>query len=349
MVVPTPVGTDAPPATPDRRRWRPAAPRARVGPIDVSVCIANWNCRDMLRACLVSLLDQPQGVALEVVVTDNASADGAADMVADEFPDVTLVRNTANLGFSRANNQAAELAQGRYVFFLNNDTVVPAGTLGRLVAFADAHPEAGLIGPRLRDGHGRWQISYRQQPTVAALLHRTALLRWTGLFRRSYLRYRRDSFQPGERRRVEILMGAAMLMPRRLFEECGRWDEDFTFGGEDIELSTRVGRTHQLVYLPDAEILHYGRVSTRQNVAFTTPNVAVGHIQYLRKAGVGPLTLAAYKATLTLDAPLQIAGKLAQAAWRVVRGKRVKARRSWLAVRGLWSLFGPGLWKFWRA
>src|SRR5437762_4353250 len=108
------------------------------GPIDVTVCIANWNCRALLRACLESLHDQPQGVRVETVVVDNASHDGAADMVARDFPEVLLVRNAQNVGFARANNQAAARAGGRYLLFLNNDTVVPAGALRRLVEFADA-------------------------------------------------------------------------------------------------------------------------------------------------------------------------------------------------------------------
>src|SRR5947209_20073925 len=166
------------------------------GPIDVTVCIANWNCRELLRACLESLHDRPQGVTVETVVADNGSADGAADMVAEEFPEVVLVRNEKNLGFARANNQAAARARGRYLFFLNNDTVVPAGTLRRLVDYAAAHPEVGMVGPRLRDGQGQPQVSYRQRPTLATLLHRTTLLRWTGLLRGAYRRYRRRDFDP---------------------------------------------------------------------------------------------------------------------------------------------------------
>src|SRR5262249_16858819 len=90
------------------RRRQFADPRT----IDVSVCIANWNCGDLLRLCLESLQDQPQGVSLEVIVVDNASTDGAPEMVAAEFPEVLLIRNSANLGFSKANNQAAEKASG---------------------------------------------------------------------------------------------------------------------------------------------------------------------------------------------------------------------------------------------
>jgi N-acetylglucosaminyl-diphospho-decaprenol L-rhamnosyltransferase len=318
------------------------------GPIDVSVCVANWNCRDLLRGCLASLQDQPQGVSLEVIVVDNASSDGAADMVAKEFPEVVLLRNDRNLGFSRANNQAAARAQGRYVFFLNNDTVVPPGTLRRLTAFADRHPEVGMVGPRLRDGKGNFQVSSRERPTLAALLHRTALLRWTNLFRHAYRCYRRHHFDPYTVRNVDILMGAAVLLARERFLACGGWDEDFTFGGEDIDLSTRINRSAKVVYLPQAEVIHFGRMSSRLHIGFVSSQMAIGLVCYLRKAGYGRLPLLGYKLVLTLDAPLQVLGKVLQAAWRLLVGQREEAQKSWLAARGSWHFLTRGLASFWR-
>src|SRR6202035_4309649 len=104
-----------------------------------------------------------------------------ADMVAREFPEVTLLRNSTNLGFARSNNQAASLTRGRYLFFLNNDTLLPAGALGQLVQFAESHPEIGMVGPRLRDGRGEVQVSCRPRPTLAIFLKRTSLVRLTGL------------------------------------------------------------------------------------------------------------------------------------------------------------------------
>ena len=349
--------TLAPPPDPSAVRPRalvaPADPGRDVAAVaapDVSVCIANWNCRDYLRGCLESLLDDPQGVAVEVIVADNASTDGAAEMVEREFPGVVLIRNAVNHGFARASNQAAERARGRYVFFLNNDTVVPPYTLAQLVAFADAHPQVGMVGPRLRDGSGKLQISYRRKPTLRAMLHRAALLRWTGIFRRAYDEYRRDGFDPDGVRRVDVLMGAAVLMPRPVYEKCGGWDEGFRFGVEDVELSDRVGREKALVHLPGVEIVHFGRVSSRQNVTYAAPNLMIGYVRYLRKSGVARWKLWAYKAVFTLDGPVQLFGKTVQFLWRRWTRARVeKAEKSRQALRGGWQFLTRELVRFWRA
>jgi N-acetylglucosaminyl-diphospho-decaprenol L-rhamnosyltransferase len=317
--------------------------------MDVSVCIANWNCVEMLRACLESLHDQPQEVRLETIVVDNASSDGAAEMVACEFPEVILLRNVENLGFARANNQAAARARGRYLFFLNNDTLVPECTLRRLVEYAEAHPEAGIVGPRLRDGAGQTQVSYRQRPTLATLLHRTSLLRWTGLFRSAYQRYRRQDFDPNVTRRVDVLMGAAMLLPRKVFFDCGGWDEEFTFGGEDMELSARVGRQHDVVYHSEVHITHYGRVSTRQHIGYCSTNMAIGFLRYLRKTGCSKPGLLLYKIVVTIDAPIQMIGKGLQYVWRQVTGRRAKAAKSRLAMHGALHFLLRGLIPFWLA
>src|SRR5262245_40091535 len=316
--------------------------------IDISICIANWNCRDVLRDCLSSLLDYPQGVSVEVIVVDNASSDGAADMVARDFPEIVLLRNATNRGFARASNQAAARARGAYLLFLNNDTVVPPGTLVRLKQFAQQHPEAGMIGPRLRDADGKFQISYRRKPTVAALLHRTAIFRWTGLFSREYREYRRGGFDPHHEGPVDLLMGAAVLMPRRLFVAGNCWDEDFAFGGEDLELAARIGRRHKVLFTSSVEITHYGRVSSRLNVGFSTESVALGYVHYLRKVGTSRAAVRFYKLAVTLDAPLQLLGKIGQYLGRLAVGRHEKARKSLLAAKGMAHFLFRSLPKFWR-
>jgi GT2 family glycosyltransferase len=319
------------------------------GMIDVSVCIANWNCRELLHGCLESLDGHLQGVRVETIVADNASSDGAADMVEREFPEVILHRNATNVGFARANNQAAERARGRYLLFLNNDTIVPPGALRRLIDYAEAHPEVGMVGPRLRDGQGQPQVSYRQRPTASTLLHRTFLLRWTGLLRNTYRRYRRQNFDAETTRQVEVLMGAAMLLPRSIFFNCGGWDEDFTFGGEDLDLSTRVGQRYQIVYHPGVEITHFGRVSTRQHIGYASSHMAIGFLRYLRKSGYTWPVLASYKLIITLDAPVQLLGKGLQYLWRRLRGRHAKAEKSLVALRGAAYFLVRGLLPFWLA
>ena len=217
------------------------------------------------------------------------------------------------------------------------------------MVYADAHPEIGMIGPRLRDGRGRPQISYRRQPSVAALLHRTLLLRWTGLLRRAARRYRRADYNPLETRQVEMLAGAAVLLPRETFAAAGRWDEGFLFGAEDVDLCRRVGRLRPIVFLSEVEVTHFGRVSSRENVAFADAHLPAGHVRLLRNAGTAPIVLWFYKLVVTTDAPLACALKWIQYACRMLCGRPAKAVRSRLAARGAWAFLSRGLVRFWRA
>ena len=313
----------------------------------VSVCVVNWNCRPLLRACLRSLTSKLQRLRLEVIVVDNGSSDGAADMVRRRFPRVVLVRNAENAGFARANNQAARLARGRYLFFLNNDPVVPPGALRRLVEYAQANAEIGLLGPRLRDPHGRVQTSCRRRPTVAALLHRTCLLRWTGLFRAAHRRYRsRDGGD--EVRAVEVLMGAALLMRRAVFRESGGWDERYTFGGEDVDLCTRIGRRRPVVHHPGVEIVHHGRASSRRHIDYVYSHTLTGVARSMRGAGESAAALCLYKIVVTLDSPVQWLRLAVQHLWRQVRGQAAAAERSLVALRGVGAFLRRGLPAFWR-
>ncbi len=347
LPVPTSVPVPSVESTPARSAWLDGFLEA--GPVEVSVCIANWNCRELLRACLESLQDHPQGVRLETIVVDNASTDGAADMVARDFPEVVLVRNPDNLGFARASNQAARLARGRYLLFLNNDTVVPDDTLRRLVEYAEAHPDVGLIGPRLRDGQGNVQVSARPRPTVAALVQRTALFRWTRLLRSEYTHYRRSAFDPETERRVDVLMGAALFVPRNVFAEVGGWDESYLFGGEDIDLCRRVRARHPVVYLPRVEVRHFGRASTRQHVKYAAIHLPTGFARSLRREGCSAAGLFLYKLAVISSTPLEMMEKGLQYLLRRAGGRPADAAKSLGAFRLAWCFLRHGLVPFWRA
>jgi N-acetylglucosaminyl-diphospho-decaprenol L-rhamnosyltransferase len=337
------------PSRPTEAPLKHEAPRRRgtYKPV-VSVCIVNWNCRQLLKACLRSLKSKLQGLRLEIIVVDNASTDDAAEMVARAFPRVVLIRNADNTGFARANNQAARLARGRYLFFLNNDTVVPPGALRRLVEYARAHPEIGLLGPCLRDRRGHIQASCRRRPTIAALLHRTIFLRWTGLFRAAYRRYRSRDAAIDQVRPVEVLMGAALLTRRDVFRKSGGWDESFAFGGEDIELCTRIGRDRAVVYHPGIEIVHHGRASSRQRIDVVYAQTIIGVARAMRKAGASSTALGFYKLIVTLDEPLHWLRQYGQYLWRSAKGRRAAAERSLTVLHGIGGFLTRGLAEFWR-
>ena len=335
----------------ESRLIAPASPRAshRALRFDLSVCIVNWNCRDVLRDCLRSLQHQSLGLRYEVIVVDNASSDGAADMVAREFPHVTLVRNTANYGFARANNQAARLARGKHLFFLNNDTLVPPGVLHQLADFLEAHPEVVMVGPGLRDQRGKLQISHRRRPSPTIFLHRTRLFHIFGVGREAYRQYRRQDLADRAAQDVDILMGAAVAMPRHAFLRLGGWDEAFTFGGEDMDLCHRAAQVGRIVYWPEVEVTHLGSVSSKQHAAFASTQSAIGFAKYFRKTGASRLALTGYKIAVTVDAPVRLLVRSVQFVWRRLRGRRRKADKCVREIRGAGAFLLRGLPAFWRA
>src|SRR5439155_24300625 len=180
------------------------------------------------------------------------------------------------------------------------------------------------------DARGRVQLSCRTRPTVAALLHRIGLLRWTGLLRGAYRRYRCREEELEQTREVEVVMGAGMLVRRDVFTSCGGWDEDYVFGGEDIDLCARVATRHAIVFYPAAEVVHHGRVSSRQHAGYAYSNTLIGITRFLRKSGCPRGALFAYKLVVTLDAPLDWLGHAVRYVWRRLRGRRRSAARSLL-------------------
>jgi len=226
--------------------------------LDLSVLIVSYNTRDLLRDCLRSVYEETRDLRFEVLVVDNASTDGSADMVAAEFPEVQLLRSSENLGFARANNRAAEHASGAYVLLLNPDTRVHDGALQRLVAFARRHPEHGLYGGRTLAADGEVDpSSCWGQPSLWSLLCFAAGL--STIFKRSRWldpeslgRWPRDSV-----REVGVVTGCLCLAPRAVWDELGGFDDRYFMYGEDTDLSLRARRAgYRPVVTPDATVTH---------------------------------------------------------------------------------------------
>ncbi|BCW97511.1 MAG: glycosyl transferase [Armatimonadota bacterium] len=233
--------------------------------MDLSVIIVNFNTRDLLRDCLVSVFKETSSLDIEVTVVDNASGDGSAEMVRSSFPQVQLVCSEENLGFARANNLAIPQAKGEIVVLLNPDTVVKDRALERLVEYLRAHPEVGAAGPDLPEPSGILQVAacgYR--PTVWRAFCQYFFL--TRLFPRSRL-FRGLNIPAGaytEPVSVEWLSGACLAAPRRVWQEVGLLDESWFMFAEDMEWCERVlGRGYELHYLPDVVVYHIWGASSK--------------------------------------------------------------------------------------
>lgn len=236
-------------------------------PIRISVIIVNYNVEYFLEQCLNSVMKALKDVSGEVYVVDNNSIDGSVEMVRSKFPEVHLIANRDNRGFSKANNQAMELAKGDYFLLLNPDTVVEEDTFEKVVAFMDEHPDAGGLGVRMLDGKGKFlPESKRGLPTPSVAFYKifglSTLFPYSKVFGKYHLGYLSE-FETNE---VEILSGAFMLMRAETIRKVGMLDEAFFMYGEDIDLSYRIILGgYKNYYYPETRIIHYKGESTKKS------------------------------------------------------------------------------------
>jgi hypothetical protein len=233
--------------------------------LDVSTVIINWNTRDVLRDCLASVYANTKNIAFEVIVVDNASSDGSVDMVRSEFLQVELIVNVENRGFAAANNQAIAVAKGRYVLLLNSDTVILDGALDKMVAFADSHPEAGIVTCRVLNGDRKLQPTCFMFPSVLNMFLWAAYLSRLFPTSRFFGRERMTWWNRDDVREVDVATGCFMLVRCIAIEKVGLLDERFFMYGEETDWCYRFGKTGwKILFTPDAEIVHLGGASTRQ-------------------------------------------------------------------------------------
>lgn len=234
--------------------------------MDLSVIIVNYNVKYFLEQCLHSIGKASQNLAVEVFVVDNNSVDGSGRMLREKFPEVRLIENDRNLGFSKANNQAIREARGRYVLLLNPDTVIEEDTLDKCHEFMESHPKAGILGVKMIDGKGRFlPESKRALPRPMVAFYKMFGL--SALFPRSRIfgKYHLGHLDKNRTSEVEVLPGAFMLIRRSALDVTGLLDEDFFMYGEDIDLSYRMTKAgFRNFYYPGTTIIHYKGESTRK-------------------------------------------------------------------------------------
>ncbi len=234
-------------------------------PLELSICIVSWNVRDDLLACLDSIYSGAGDLSVEVIVVDNASADDTALATAQRYPQVRVIENEDNRGFAAGCNQGIEQATGRYILLLNPDTLVPPEAPQQMVNFADQHPEAGIIGPKLLYPDGRLQYSCRHFPTITAAIFRNTFFGRVMPRAASVADYLMSDWDHNEVRKVDWVSGACMLLRRELIEQIGLLDEQFFWGSEDVDYCWRAHKAGwQVLYTPQPEIIHaVGRSSNQ--------------------------------------------------------------------------------------
>jgi len=229
---------------------------------DVSVVIVSWNTRALTTACLASLAAAATPLAWDAWVIDNASSDDSVDAIREMFPAVQVVANATNVGFAAANNQGIRLCDGRYVLLLNSDTVMAPGSLRDLVAFADARPAAGVVGPKLLNPDGSFQSGPIPFPSLW-----TETMSTTGLGRRwRFAGYpSRGPEASGHAQRTDYVSGACMLARREAIACVGLLDEGYFMYSEEPDWCWRMRQAGwETWYTPEAQVTHFGGQSTRQ-------------------------------------------------------------------------------------
>jgi GT2 family glycosyltransferase len=236
------------------RRWLRSSYSA-----DVSVVIVNYNSRAMLARTLETLFGSNQRSSLEVILVDNASCDGSVELVRERFPQVRLVANRENAGLTRANNQGMELAGGRYIFLLNNDTIIFPDSVDALVRYLDEHPQAGAVGGKVLNIDGSIQGTVKAHPTpMAALFGRHSPLTRlfpNNRFSRRYLAYLGQDFSAPFA--AGSVSSCAILARREAIERAGPIDERYFCYWSDVDWCRAIWESGYEVHcVPDSVIVH---------------------------------------------------------------------------------------------
>ena len=232
--------------------------------MELSVIIVSFNVREFLKHCLLTVKKASENIDCEIFVVDNNSADGSGNMVEREFPEIILIKNEINSGFSAANNQAIKLSKGRFILLLNPDTLVEHDTFEKCITFMNTHPDAGALGVRMINGDGTFlPESKRALPTPGTAFFKSFgfsyLFPASVIFNRYYLTHI-DSFETSV---TEVISGAFMFIRKETISRTGLLDEDFFMYGEDIDMSYRMLQTgYNNYYFPETQIIHFKGSST---------------------------------------------------------------------------------------
>jgi len=234
--------------------------------LQLSIIIVNYNVKHFLEQCLYSVRAATRGMEAETIVIDNSSTDNSLVFLQPIFPEVRFIANKENTGFGKACNQGLSLSNGRYILFLNPDTIVPGDCFTKCISFFESHPDAGAVGVKMIDGSGKFlKESKRAFPSPLTSLYK--LFGLSQLFPRSktFSRYHLGHLDENENNEVDVLAGAFMMIRKDVLDKVGSFDEIFFMYGEDVDLSYRIQKAgFKNYYVADTRIIHFKGESTRK-------------------------------------------------------------------------------------
>lgn len=255
--------------------------------ITCSVIIVSYNVAELLLACLDSLRTSAAAstfpLAVQTIVVDSASADSTVELVRQRFPEVTLIACADNVGFTRGNNIGLRAAQGDYLFLLNPDTVLLGAALPTLIAYLEAHPAVGIVGPHTYNADMTTQSTRRRFPTrLTAFFESTWLQPYAP--RRVLDHFYMADMPTTESHRVDWVQGSAMMMRRAVYEQIGGLDEGYHMYSEELDYCRRaVEAGWEIAYCADAHIIHYGGASSDQIGPYKHIHFQASKLRYHRK------------------------------------------------------------------
>ncbi|MEO9021956.1 MAG: glycosyltransferase [Ginsengibacter sp.] len=234
--------------------------------MELSVVIINFNVKYFLEQCLLSVRKAMKSINGEIIVVDNCSTDDSINFLPEKFKDVHFIWNTENVGFARANNQAIKIARGDYILILNPDTLVPEDCFIKCIDFLKSKHNEAALGIKMVDGSGQFlKESKRAFPSPL-----TSLFKLTGfaaLFPQSrvFSKYHLGYLDENRNQKVDVLAGAFIMVPRKIIDRVGGFDEDFFMYGEDVDLSYRIQKAgFQNYYFAESSIIHFKGESTKK-------------------------------------------------------------------------------------
>ena len=316
----------------------------------LSIIIVNHNVKYFLEQCLCSVVKACKNLTAEIIVVDNNSTDGSREFLIPKFTAVNFIWNNNNIGFAKANNQALALAGGEYILFLNPDTIVPEDCFENCIRFFESNTGTGALGIRMIDGSGKFlKESKRAFPSPLTSLYKLTGL--TRLFPRSRIfgKYHLGNLSEHENHEVDVLAGAFMMMPKKVLNEIGSFDETFFMYGEDVDLSYRIqkaacsatGGRYKNYYFAESTIIHFKGESTKKGslnyvrMFYNAMSLFVKKHYSGSRAGVFNFLI---QTGILLRAILSVIGKFLQRIGLPVLDAAI-IFMSFLCIKYLWSTF----------